>query len=326
MQKVFISREWPSNYHELLQDRGVEASVWPEYDVPTHAEFCDASRGAAAIVSTIEDPIDGAVMDAAGRGLRIIAQAGVGFDNIDIEAARQRKVWVTNAPGVLDECTADLAFALLMAVARRLPEAVDYVREDKWSGWHPSLLAGAELHGATIGVVGLGRIGAAFARRCEGFGMRILYTARSAKPEAEARGYEHASLERLLAESDFVSLNVPLTPETRGLIGERELEIMKPTAILVNTARGAVVDTDALVRAVSDKQIAGAGLDVTDPEPMRATHPAVGDPRIVVLPHIGSAGLATRRKMYELALQNVMRVFDGQNPLHALVTPQTEGQ
>ena len=188
MQKVFISREWPSNYHELLQDRGVEASVWPEYDVPTHAEFCDASRGAAAIVSTIEDPIDGAVMDAAGRGLRIIAQAGVGFDNIDIEAARQRKVWVTNAPGVLDECTADLAFALLMAVARRLPEAVDYVREDKWSGWHPSLLAGAELHGATIGVVGLGRIGAAFARRCEGFGMRILYTARSAKPEAEARG------------------------------------------------------------------------------------------------------------------------------------------
>lgn len=321
MSDIFITRIWPGEAASKLESNGLSVETWQNYEKPTHTQLLEHVPGTQAMITTIEDPVDAAVMDAAGASLKIIAQAGVGFDNIDIGAAKERGIWVTNAPGVLDECTADLAFALMMAVARRIPEAVDYVKADRWSGWHPSLLAGAEFNGATIGVVGLGRIGMAFARRCEGFNMNILYNARTPKPEADKRGYQFRELDSLLKESDFVSLHAPLTDATRGMIGSRELALMKPTAILVNTARGAVVDTSALIDALTNNTIAGAGLDVTDPEPMRANHAILKLDNVVVLPHIGSAGLQTRKNMFDLAVNNVIATLSGSAPKHALTGP-----
>ncbi len=321
MSDVFVTRIWPGDAGDKLSGASLSVEVWQDYEAPNRDEMTGAVAGVRALITTIEDVVDAKTMDAAGATLKIIAQAGVGFDNIDLDAARSRGIWVTNAPGVLDECTADLAFALMMAVARRIPEAAAYVKEDQWSGWHPSLFAGAEFNGATVGVAGLGRIGMAFARRCEGFNMNVLYSARTPKDAADARGYSYRSLDELLTESDFVSLHVPLTTETRGLIGDRELSLMKSSAILVNTARGGVVNTEALMNALANQTIAGAGLDVTDPEPMRGDHPILKFSNVVVLPHVGSAGLQTRKNMYELAVNNVLLALAGDVPRHALVTP-----
>jgi glyoxylate reductase len=244
--------------------------------------------------------------------LRVVANMAVGYDNLDLPALAARGVVATNTPGVLTETTADLAFALLLAAARRLPEGERYVRAGEWTTWGPLLLLGQDVHGATLGIAGLGRIGTAVARRAAGFGMSILYTARADHPQAEAAtGARRIPFPELLAASDFVSIHLPLTPQTHHLLDEGALRRMRPTAYLVNTARGPVIDPAALYRALHDGWIAGAALDVTEPEPLPADHPLLTLPNCLVVPHLGSASVATRTRMATLAAENVLAVLSG---------------
>ena len=317
-RRIFVTLPWPGTALDRLREAGAEVVVWPGDDAPPHLELVTEAARSDAMITTVGDRIDAAVLEAGDR-LQIVAQAGVGVDNIDRAVAAERQLAVTNAPGVLTDATADLAFALMMAVARRIVEADRSVRDGEWSGWHPSGFLGADLKGATVGVVGLGRIGAAFARRCEGFDMRVLYTASSSKPDAEARGYLFSDLDTLLEQSDFISLHCPLTDATRGLIGADELARMKPGAILVNTARGAVVDTDALLASLRAGHLRGVGLDVTDPEPLPADHELLEFPRVVVTPHIGSASDYARTAMIELAVDNTISVLSGGPPIHSVL-------
>jgi glyoxylate reductase len=233
--------------------------------------------------------------------LKAVANYAVGTDNIDLDAATARGIPVGNTPDVLTETTAELAFALMLAVARRIVEADAYVRAGRWGPWLPDLLLGHDLHASTLGIVGFGRIGRAVARRAEGFGMTVIHG---------------IPLEELLERSDFVSLHAPLTPETRGLIGAAELERMKPSAILINTARGPLVDTNALADALRGGAIAGAGLDVTDPEPLPADHPLLNAPNLVVAPHIGSASHRTRESMADMAVDNLLAALAGERMPH----------
>lgn len=257
--------------------------------------------------------------------LRVVANCGVGYDNIDVAACTARRIVVTNTPGVLTDTTADLAFALLLAVARRVAECDRFVREGRWQKWAWELLWSADVHHKTLGLYGFGRIGQAVARRGRGFGMRILYHARRRVDESIERelGGECVDRETLLRESDFLSLHLPLTSETRHLIGARELELMKPTAFLINTARGKVVDEEALVAALSAKRLAGAGLDVFEHEPH--VHPGlVGMPNVVLMPHLGSATAETRSKMAMLAAENLLAALDGRRPPN-IVNPEVYG-
>ncbi|RLC66896.1 MAG: D-glycerate dehydrogenase, partial [Chloroflexi bacterium] len=237
----------------------------------------------------------------------------VGVDNIDLEAATARGIPVGHTPGVLTDATADMTFALLMAAARRIPEGIEKIRAGKWRTWEPLGLLGADVWGATLGIVGLGRIGTAVARRAQGFNMRILYHDPEPKPELEAElGAEYSSMNDLLSRSDFVSLHCPLLPETHHLIGEQALQRMKPTAILINAARGPIVDTDALVRALQNGWIARAALDVTDPEPIPAEHPLVNMPNCIVVPHVASATVTARNQMAQMAAENLLAGLRGQ--------------
>ena len=247
--------------------------------------------------------------------LRIVANVAVGYNNIDVVAAEMRKVVVTNTPGVLTDATADLTWALILATTRRLVEGVDLVRTGKWTGWHPEQLLGLELRGRTLGLFGAGRIGQAVGRRAPGFGLRILYTARSAKSEFEAEtGAIRVEQSRLLRESDILSLHVPASPETKGVINAESLARMKPGAILINTARGDLVREEALAEALESGHLGAAGLDVYTEEP--AIHPRLlAAPRTVLLPHIGSATEETRRKMATIAIANVQSVLAGRPPL-----------
>jgi len=232
-----------------------------------------------------------------------------------VAAATERGILVTNTPGVLTETTADLAFALLLAAARRVVEGDRLTRTGGWKSWHPSFLLGQDVHGATLGIVGLGQIGLAVARRARGFDMRILYHDRTRHPQAEAElGAEYVSLDRLLGESDFVSLHVPLASQTRHLIGQRELSLMKPSAVLVNAARGAVVDQQALCAALKERRIAAAGLDVAEIEPIPVDDPLLTLDNVVVTPHIGSASVATRARMAEMAVESVLQALRGELP------------
>jgi glyoxylate reductase len=254
----------------------------------------------------------------------VISNVAVGIDNIDVAAATARGIPVGNTPGVLTETTADLAFALMLAVARRIVEADQFVREGRWQTWDPNLLLGYDLHGATLGIVGYGKIGQAVARRASGFGMRVVYTSRSAKGDellmqpravrSQSAGGPAArvDLATLLREADFVSLHVPLTETTRQMIGEQQLRAMKRTAILVNTARGGVIDQRALVRALDEGWIAGAGLDVAEVEPIPDDDPLLRAPNVVVLPHIGSASHATRERMASMAVDNCIAGLRGE--------------
>ncbi|MEO0557707.1 MAG: D-glycerate dehydrogenase [Bacteroidota bacterium] len=318
-RRIFVTLPWPGEALDRLRATGVDVHIWPGDDAPPHDELVAQAARSDALITTVGDPIDEAVCRAGDGRLRIVAQSGVGVDNIDREAAIARQIAVTNAPGVLTDATADLAFALMMAVARRIVEAEASVRNGEWSGWHPSGFLGADLKGATVGIVGLGRIGSAFARRCEGFDMRVLYSASSSKPDAEARGYAFTPLNALLERSDIVSLHCPLTDATRGLIGADELARMKPGAILINTARGAVVDTDALLVALRSGHLRGVGLDVTEPEPLPADHELLDFARVVVIPHIGSASDFARTAMIELAVDNVIAVLSGGEPIHSVL-------
>ena len=264
-------------------------------------------------------------MDAAGGSLRVISQMAVGFDNIDIVAATERGIPVGNTPGVLTDTTVDFAFALLMAAARRIVEGERYVKDGNWVTWEPTLLMGQDVHDATLGLVGLGRIGQGMARRARGFGMRVIYSDPTADEaegkELEAEAYE---LDDLLAESDFVSLHVPLTPETTHLMGKREFELMKPSAILINTARGPAVDPSALYQALKEGEIAYAALDVTEPEPISVDDPLLTLDNCLIVPHIASSSLATRSRMATMAAENLEAGLNGAELPHC-VNPEVYG-
>lgn len=290
--------------------KGTETPVPP-------AELMTGVKGCSAILSLLTDSIDAKVMDAAGCTLKVIGNMAVGFDNIDLAAARERGIVVTNTPDILTETTADLAFALMLAVARRIPESERVLRTGKWQTWSPMFMTGMDVYGKTLGIVGMGRIGEAVARRAKGFGMNILYHNRHARPEVDARLQTRCvDLPTLMAASDFVAVLVPLTPDTRGLVGEKELALMKPTAVLVNVARGWVVDESALVRVLSQHRIWGAGLDVYEQEPLPADSPLLQLDNVVLLPHIGSASVATRTEMALLAARNIEAVLTGQPALN----------
>jgi len=280
----------------------------------TPEELLSRARAKQALVSQLTDRLDETVIEQL-EGVRVIANVAVGYDNIDVAAATRRGIMVTNTPGVLTETTADLAFALLMAAARRIVEAHKFVHSGQWKCWTIDLLAGQDIHHQTLGIFGMGRIGQAVARRASGFSMRVLYHDSVRVPEGLERelSLEYAEPERLLRESDFVSLHVPLTPATRHLIGRRELQMMRPTAILGNTARGAVVDEAALAEALRERRIAAAGLDVFENEPH--VHPLLLElDNVVLAPHIASASVATRRRMSIMAAENVIAALDGGRP------------
>ena len=307
--KVLVTREIPEAGLRLLED--FDLCVLFERP-PTRDELLEAVRGASGVLSTATEKMDGEVMDAAGEGLKVVANMAVGYDNIDVGAARERGVVVTNTPGVLDETTADVAFMLMLAAARRLGEGERLLRAGKWEWWGPKQLRGIDVWGKKLGIVGLGRIGRAVARRGRGFGMEILYHNRSRNEEAEDElGARYLDLEALLRESDFVSIHTPLTDATRHLIGERELGLMQDTAVLINTSRGPVVDEAALAEALEGGRIFAAGLDVYEEEPK--VHPKLLElEKAVLAPHIGSATIETRDRMATLAAENLRAVLSGE--------------
>lgn len=289
------------------------------------AELIPRARGKQAIVSQLTDRFSADVLDQL-EGVRVIANVAVGFDNIDVPAATRKGILVTNTPDVLTDTTADLAWALMMAAARRIVEGHAFVHSGKWQKWTIDLLVGQDVHHRTLGIFGMGRIGQAVARRARGFDMKILYHDAQRAPEALERelGAEFAGKERVLRESDFISLHVPLVESTRRLIGEAELRMMKPTAILVNTARGPVVDEAALVKALKERWIASAGLDVFEREPH--VHPELLEiGNVVLAPHIGSASVDTRRRMSVLAAENAIAAVEGRRPAN-LVNPDVWSQ
>ena len=311
--KVIVAREIPAAGLRLLQEAGYEPTTLSEAP-PGRDALLDAVPGASALLTTVTEKIDAEILDAAGDSLRVIANMAVGYDNIDVEAATERGVSVTNTPGVLDETTADTAFMLLLAAARRLGEAERMLRAGQWKAWGPKQLTGPDVWGKTLGIVGMGRIGEAVARRARGFGMNILYYARSAKPEAESGlEAERRSLDDLLRQSDFVSIHTPLNDDTHHLIGARELSLMGERAVLVNTSRGAVVDEAALAEALAEGEIFSAGLDVYEEEPK--VHPKLMDlDNVVLAPHIGSASIETRDKMAGMAAGNIVAALKGETP------------
>ncbi|HEY8744729.1 MAG TPA: D-glycerate dehydrogenase [Chloroflexota bacterium] len=319
--RVFVSWRFPDPALPLLEAT-LDVQLW-EGDTPMpRTDFLRVIADVAGVlVSNATERLDREAMDAAPR-LKVISNFGVGVDNVDLSLATERGILVCNTPGVLVETTADHAFALLLAVARRLPEAQQHVRADRWQGWHPKLLVGQEIYGATLGIVGLGAIGSAVARRAKGFNMRVVYASRTRRPELEeSLGVQWSSLDDLLQQADYVCLTTALTAETRGLIGQRELALMKPSAVLVNIARGPIVDQSALYDALKEHLLFGAGLDVTDPEPMRGTDPLLTLDNCLIVPHIGSAGAGARARMSELAANNLIDGLAGRRPKH-LVNPE----
>ena len=320
--RVLVTRIVPDEGLDPIRD-ACHVDLWKDELPPPRDELLRRVAGVDGLLSLLTDRVDDELLDAAGPQLRVVSNFAVGFDNIDVPACTRRGIPAGNTPGVLTETTADLAFTLLAAAARRIPEGVDYVREGQWRTWGPMLLMGVDLHGATLGIVGFGRIGRELARRGRGFGMRILYhDVHPASPDEERElGATRVELDRLLRESDFVSLHVNLTDETRHLVDADALRAMKPTAVLVNTSRGPVVDTEALADALAAGEIFAAGLDVTDPEPLPADHPLVTMPNCIVLPHIASASQVTRGKMAAIAAANLLAGVRGE-PLPHPINPE----
>jgi len=319
--RVFVARVLPDEGLDPVR-AACDADIWPDELPPPRDELLRRIAGCDGVLTLLTDRVDDAFLDAAGPQLRVVSNYAVGFDNVDVAACAARGVAVGNTPGVLTETTADLAWALLMAAARRLPEADRYVRDGRWKTWGPLLLLGPDVNGATIGIVGFGRIGQAVARRAQGFGMEILYHDLEPLPDAvtEPLGATYLPLEELLARSDFVSLHVNLSDVTRHLINATTLAWMKPTAVLVNTSRGPVVDQRALADALRKGVIWAAALDVTDPEPIPMDDPLVGLDNCLIVPHIASASRATRGKMAAMAAANLLAGVRGE-PLPTPVTP-----
>ena len=305
MARCFITRRLPGPALGRLEAVH-EVDVWPGRLPPTREELAEHLKDADGLLCLLSDRIDATLIECAPR-LKAIANYAVGYDNIDLAAAAARGISVGNTPDVLTDATADLTFALLMAAARKLPDAIAGARSGDWLTWEPALHLGAQVHGAALGIVGFGRIGRAVARRAQGFEMNVIHTDSSS---------DDAALAELLHGSDFVSLHSPLTPATDHLIDAAALGQMKPTAILINTARGGLVDQDALARALHDQTIAGAALDVTDPEPLPPDHPLLDAPNLIVTPHIGSATRAAREQMAELAVENLLAALDGRPMPH----------
>jgi glyoxylate reductase len=309
--KVYVTRHLPQTAREELE-AVCEVTIWDKEFPPPYEVIVENVGDKDGLICLLTDRIDAGLMDTAPN-LKVIGQVAVGYDNIDVAAAKERGIAVGNTPGVLTDATADFAFTLLMAAARRLGEAYDYVRAGKWETWGLTLFLGQEVYGATLGIVGMGRIGRAVAKRARGFEMNVLYHNRSRLPEVEAQlGVEYRDFEDLLRESDFVSLHVNLTEETQGLINGRALGLMKPTGILINTARGPVVDSDALYEALKEGLIAYAGLDVTDPEPLPADHKLLTLPNCLVVPHIASATVTSRTLMAQMAVRNCIAGVRGE--------------
>ncbi len=315
--KVYITRLIPEEGLQMILE-ACNAEVWEGELPPPREVLLEKVRGKDGLLSLLTDKVDAALMDAAGT-LRVISNYAVGYDNIDVKAATERGIPVGNTPGVLTETTADLAFALLMAVARRVVEGVDYVRAGRWRTWGPRLLLGQDVHGATLGIIGFGRIGQAMARRARGFDMRVLYYDRTRREDLEASlGVSYADLDTLLREADFVSIHTDLNPSTYHLINAEALAKMKRTAILINTARGPIVDPAALTEALEKGLIAGAGLDVTEPEPIPLDSPLLRFPNCVIVPHIASASVATRGLMARMAAENLLAGLRGERLPHCV--------
>lgn len=315
--KLYVTRELFSDVIKRLEEY-YEVEVWDKYQPPPYDKLLEKARVVDALASLLTDRIDCNLLTEA-RKLRIVSQYAVGYDNIDVGCATKKGVYVTNTPGVLTEATAELTWALLMAVSRRIVEADHFVRWGEWerlrTGWHPKMMLGVELKGKTIGIIGLGRIGSRVAEFARAFGMRVVYYDVVRRRDVEeGMGVEYKPLEELLSESDFISVHTPLTEETKHLINYERLKKAKKGAILINTSRGAVVDTEALVRALREGRLAGAGLDVFEEEPLDPNHPLTAFKNVVLVPHIGSATYETRHKMAELVADNLIAFYKGEEP------------
>lgn len=312
--KVYVTRELPERGLKTIKER-FDAEVWPEYAPPPKKTIIEKAKDVDALATLLSDKIDAEVFDAAPK-LKMIAQLAVGFDNVDVQEATKRGIYVSNTPEVLTDTTADFAWTLLMALARRVVEADKYVRMGKWKvGWHPAMLQGRDVYGATMGIVGAGRIGYAVAKRATGFSMKILFYDVIPRPEMEKDfGAKKVDLNELLKQSDFVSVHVPLMKETHHLINAEKLRLMKKTAYLINNSRGPVVDEKALYEALNEGRIAGAGLDVFEQEPTSLANPLLKLDNVVVAPHISSASYETRSKMAEMVADNLIAFFEGKKP------------
>jgi glyoxylate reductase len=311
--KIYVTRELPERGLKVLKQH-FDAEVWLEYAPPPKKVIIDKARNVDALATLLSDKMDAEVFDAAPK-LKIVCQLAVGFDNIDVPEATKRGIYVTNTPEVLTDTTADFAWALVMALARRVVEADKYVRTGQWKvGWHPNMMTGRDVYGTTIGIVGAGRIGYAVAKRAKGFDMKILFYDVIPRPEIEKLGAKKVDLDTLLKESDFVTIHVPLMKETHHLVNEQRLRLMKKTAYLVNNSRGPVVDEKALFKALKEGWIAGAGLDVFEQEPTPFDNPLLKLDNVVVAPHISSASLETRSRMAEMVAENMVAFFQGKQP------------
>ncbi len=311
MARVFVTRTVAKEAVALLS-KYAEVDTWDEEEQIPREEFLRRIADVDGILIWGGDPIDGKAMAAAPK-LKVIANVSAGYNNIDVEAATQRGIRVSNTPGVVTGSTADLAFALMLAISRRLVEMTEIVKNGEWRDFGPMEILGCDVHGKTLGIIGMGRIGAAVAQRARGFDMKVLYHNRHRRPDDAEFGAEYVKdIPTLLSRSDFVSIHVPLNDETRHLIGAGELSFMKPTAILVNTSRGAVIDQQALYEALKRKQILGAALDVTDPEPMSPDDPLLKLDNVIVTPHIGTQTLATSTNMSIMGAQNLIAGLKGE--------------
>lgn len=318
MKKVLITRKFPEQFVAPLREVAEVIEWHEELEVMPRAELLAQVGDVDAIWATLEDRIDEELLDRAPK-LKMVSNLAVGYNNLSIDLFKERGIMSTNTPNVLTNATADLAFGLLIATARRLVEGADYLRAGEWKGWSPMQLTGMEVSGATIGIIGMGRIGSAVARRSRGFDMQVLYHNRNRKYEDEEMyGFRYRQLDDLLKESDFVVVLTPYTAETHNLIGERELKLMKKTAVLINVSRGGIVDEDALYNALLNKDIWAAGLDVFEKEPIALNHPLLTLPNVVALPHIASASVKTRHDMFQTNLEALLTFIDDDKPKNRL--------
>ncbi|MFC1935621.1 2-hydroxyacid dehydrogenase [Chloroflexota bacterium] len=320
--RVFVTRRMPQEALDLLAAE-TELEVWPEEEHPPREMLLDRASHCTGLFTTIEDRIDEELLVAGQSILKVVANLGVGYDNFDVEAATRHGIALGNTPGVLTKATADLAFALVMAVARLVAEGDRYVRAGKWRNWHPLYHLGHDVHGANLTILGLGQIGLEVAKRGLGFEMKVFYHDLVRRREEEQRyGLTYCEdVASALRVADFLCIHVPLTSETRHMIGREELRLMKPTAFLVNAARGLVVDHQALYEALRDGVIAGAGLDVTEPEPIPRDHPLLTLSNVVITPHVGSASRETRKQMALMAARNILAALKGEE-MPSCINPQ----
>ena len=316
--RVYVARQLPAEAIRRIKS-SCDAAVWERQGPSTRRVLLQRVKGIEGLLCTISEKVDAELLDAAAPDLRVVSNLGVGFDNIDVPELTRRGIPLGNTPGVLTETTADLAFGLIIAASRRLVEGDRRVRAGKWRFWDITGFLGEDVHDATIGIIGMGKIGTAVARRAKGFGMRVLYHDLVRRRDVEAElGAVFSSLEGLLSEADFVTIHADLNQGTLHLIDAERIRLMKRNSILVNTARGTIVDNMALFKALKARRIRGAALDVTDPEPLPRDHPLLGLDNVLVTPHIGSASVATRSKMAELAVNNLLAGLEGKRLPHCV--------